>query len=507
MMKQLFLIAILIMPFKLFSQDALPESKISYRPPTVAGSFYPSDPDSLRSLVEGLLKLDEPGRVGYLDIFAIVAPHAGYVYSGKIAARAYKELKDKEFDVAVIIAPSHHEAFKGSSVFSGDAYVTPLGNAMVDKQLAREVAESNDGILLSMAGHRWTGVTPEHSIEVHLPFIQILFPNIKIIPIVMGSQDIESQDRLVRGLSKVLRNSGKKYLIIASTDLSHFYEAEKAEEKDKSLVRAYSRYDYFAMQNLFATGEFEACGSGPLTASMMLAEQLGANSALPVMYLHSGNTDAGKDRQDSVVGYFSGLFVRGEGSQILRPALEENDKVKLMELVIKSVRNVSIGYRDTTFYGMVPRNLAQYSSAFVTLKKNKELRACMGHTYAQKPVFLEVQTAAELAATSDYRFGPVKTDEIDELEYEITVMSRMMRVLDIETIEVGRDGLFIRRGDNRGLLLPQVASERNWDVKTFLENLSVKAGLDKNAYLDDDTQIFRFEADIFNNSELPMNGE
>jgi len=373
---------------------------------------------------------------------------------------------------------------------------------MIDKELAQQIASFSDDIHYSASGHKWKGITPEHSLEVQIPFLQFLFPAIKIVPIVMGTQDFETQDILTKALSDVLAKTDKKYLIVASTDLSHFHSAEEAEAKDKPLVRTFARYDYFALQNLIAVGEYEACGAGPLTTTMMTAEQLGAVNAAPVMYIHSGDTDAGKDRQDRVVGYFSGVYVRSQEAINIAPWLEENDKIKLMEHVKKSVEKAAKGEKDTAFYGMVPRNLAQMLPAFVTLKKNDQLRACMGHTFAQKPIILEVQNAAELAATQDYRFGPIEIDELDDIEYEITVMSRMKRVFNFDEIQIGRDGLFIRKGSNRGLLLPQVASERSWDVETFLQNLSQKAGLQPNDYLETDAQIFRFEAIIFNDKEL-----
>ena len=489
------------MPFSLFSQDAPGEDQIGYRPPTAAGTFYPANPDSLRQMIDSLLEPAIPGKYGYMDIVGLVAPHAGYVYSGKVAARAYKEIKDKKYDVAIIIAPSHFESFRGSSVFNGDAYVTPLGNVMVDKELAKKIADYDDRILYSMHGHRWTGVQPEHSLEVQLPFLQTVQPDIKIVPIVMGSQDPLTEDLLMRAIYNAMKNTNKKYLIIASTDLSHYHDAETAEDMDKPLIRTYMRYDYFALQNSLAMGTYEACGGGPMISAMMAAEQLGATGAAPVIYLHSGNTEAGKAHQDRVVGYFSGLLIKGSERE-LTPVLSDNDKIHLMDVVKKTLADVVEGKKDSTFYGMVPRGLAQYSPAFVTLTENGELRACMGHTFAQAPLVLEVQDAAKLAATSDYRFGAIRKSELDSIEIEITVMSRMRRILDFNEIEIGKDGLFIRLGSNRGLLLPQVASERNWDVETFLKNLCLKAGLDTEAYKNPDAQIFAFRGVIIDENEV-----
>lgn len=490
------------MPFSIFSQDAPGEEQIGYRPPTVADTFYPATPTELRSMIDSLLDTKVPGRYGFMDIIGMAVPHAGYVFSGGVAAAAYKEIKDKDYDVAIIIAPSHHESFKGASVFNGDAYVTPLGNVMVDKELAKSIAGYDDRILYSRKGHKWNGVTPEHSLEVQLPFLQVVLPDTKIVPIIMGSQDLQTEDILMRAIVAALSETDKKYLIIASTDLSHFHSADTAETMDKNLVRTYMRYDYFALQNLLAMGEIEACGGGPLATLMMATEQLGGTSATPVTYLHSGNTEAGKSRQDRVVGYFSGVIIKGLYNDISTPELSYNNKVRLLDKVKEVVKNVATGKDTSISYGMVPMQLAQFAPAFVTLKEQGKLRACMGHTFANSPLILEVQEAAKLAATSDYRFGAISENELDSLQFEITVMSRMRRILDFDRIEIGKDGLFIRLGGNRGLLLPQVATERNWDTETFLKNLCLKAGLPADAYKNPDAQIFAFRAIVFSEDKL-----
>ncbi len=501
-MLRLIIILVLAMSIPIFSQDMPGEDAIGYRPPTVAGAFYPADADSLRAMVNKYLNTSVPGRYGYYDIKGLVAPHAGYIYSGKVAGGVYKEIKDKKYDVAIIIAPSHHESFRGASVFNGDAYVTPLGNVMVDKELAKEIADYDDRILYSMNGHRWKGVTPEHSLEVQLPFLQVVQPEIRIVPIVMGTQDFLTQDLLMRALVNALKKTDKNYLLIASTDLSHFHSADTAEAMDKALVRTFMRFDYFALQNLISMGVFEACGGGPLVTVMMTAEQLGAARSQATMYTHSGRTEAGKSRQDRVVGYFGGIILKTDFMPELTPELSYNNKVRLMEKVKKIVANVARGNDTLDFFGMVPRDLAQFAPVFVTLKERGELRACMGHTFAQNPLIVEAQEAAKLAATSDYRFGAISQEELDSLQFEITVMSRMRRILDFKEIEIGKDGLLIRLGANRGLLLPQVASERNWDVETFLQNLCLKAGLPADAYKNPDAQIFAFRALIIDESDL-----
>lgn len=487
------------MSIKIFGQDALPEEKISYRPPMFSGSFYPSNPDTLKKMINQYLELEKPPKYGEIDIFGMAVPHAGYVYSGLVAGRAYKELIGRKYDAIVIIAPSHRESFYGASVFSGDAYVTPLGNVHIDKELSKLISNFDNDILLSFKGHRWDSDYAEHSLEVQLPFLQIVQPSTPIVAVVMGSQDFLTQDKLMKSIVNAVNKSGKKCLIIASTDLSHFHDAETAESIDKPLVRTFARYDYFAMQNLFSDNTFQACGAGPLTTMMMTSEQLGANQAIPIIYLHSGNTEAGSSRQDRVVGYFSGITAKGQTMSL--PVLNKTDKEKLIEQSKKGVYDAINNIDDEQINTIIPLRLSNPNPTFVTLKKKNQLRACMGHTYARVPLLMEVYNSAKLAAQNDYRFGPITNDELEELEFEITVLSRFIRVLNLNDIKIGRDGLYIRLGKSHGLLLPQVAAERNWDTATFLEHLSEKAGLHKNSYMHSNAEIFRFEAVIIHEND------
>ena len=271
---------------KTLAQDMPGLSQVSYRPPAVAGSFYPNNPDSLRKMINEFLDLNEfipiPG-----DIKAIVVPHAGYVFSGWVAGKAFKAVKDKTYDDIIIIAPSHAKYFNGASVFKGDAYTTPLGEALVDKILANEIANFSPLVKLSNDGHGWKDSKSEHSIEVEIPFLQVVQPNTPIVPIIIGSQDFTTCDELVKAIINAKKKLNKKLLIVASSDLSHFHNTGSAEALDTLLVNSFSKFDYFKMEkNLFA-GKWEACGGGPIVTAMMIAEQLGANNTLAFQYATS----------------------------------------------------------------------------------------------------------------------------------------------------------------------------------------------------------------------------
>jgi len=263
-----------------------------------AGSFYPDNPDVLRRQINDFL-LNAKSE-GIRNIKSIICPHAGYIYSGQVAACSYKQIKGETFDSIFIIAPSHSEYFDFISIFNGDAYRTPLGPVYVDKERSRILADENPRIELSKYGHR-----SEHSLEVQLPFLQVLFENIKIVPIVMGQQNSQNIKELGSAIGKLFKNDN--ILIIASTDLSHYYPYDTAlvlDGKIKDLVTNFNSED---IMSGFLNNDLEMCGGGPVISAMIASKDLGADSSRILSYKNSG--DVTGDRS-AVVGYLSAVFYK-----------------------------------------------------------------------------------------------------------------------------------------------------------------------------------------------------
>lgn len=481
------------------SQDALSEDHISYRPPTVAGTFYSSNVDSLNAEIERYLELDNPQKISKQNkILGIVVPHAGYVYSGFVAGKMYRELVGKDIKTVIIISPSHQTYFNYSSVYPGDAYVTPFGPCKVDKQLSKLIASQNPNVRFSMEGHSWKNVTPEHSIEVQIPFVQKVLPSAQIVPIVMGSQD----DQLIHSLSYAIikaitsANRENDVLLIASSDLSHYHGYKSAYSIDSKFLQAFSQYDYFKLASELHSRDVEACGGGPIITIMTVCESLGANKALSMFYATSGDSPYAPKGREQVVGYFSGALLSiPHYKPHLLPVLTESDKEEIINLVKENVeKTIKNEKPEAIEYQLIPKSLSQQYPVFITIETEDELRACMGHTFATKPLYFEIQDVARLSATSDTRFEPIRLEELPKLNYSITILSKFIKIFDLNKIEVGKHGLYIRYRNRSGILLPQVASERNWDVKTFLEHLCLKANLARTTYLDPDAEIFAFEA-------------
>lgn len=271
------------------------------RPPAVAGLFYPADKNLLRRTVEELLKgaSDVTEKEKESSVIALISPHAGYQYSGPTAGYAYASVSGKSFDTVAIVSPSHREYFDGVSVYSGNGYLTPLGSIPIDTKLREALCDLGKGLVeMSKIGHRY-----EHAIEVQLPFLQVAIGEFKLLPLVMGEQKPEYCFSLGQLLSDVLKNASS-FLIIASSDLSHYHDYQVANELDAicrdDIVRG-SAEDFLRDIEM---GNCEACGAGPI-AAVMVASQLLGGGKWEILH-HSNSGDTGGDKF-SVVGYLAAV--------------------------------------------------------------------------------------------------------------------------------------------------------------------------------------------------------
>jgi AmmeMemoRadiSam system protein B/AmmeMemoRadiSam system protein A len=463
----------------------------------VAGSFYPADPKALLAMIDDMLAHASPPSI-HDPILAVVAPHAGYQFSGPVAAYTYAALKDRKFSRVVVIAPSHYEAFDFTSVYDGDAYATPLGTVQVDKAFARQLVKLGPTMRLSSQGHDATSAGAEHAIEVQLPWLQRVLGEFQLVPIVMGDQSSENSRALGVALAKLIENENKggNTLIVASSDLSHYHPYDEAVTMDHKTLGALAVWDYFSMSRNFEARVWEACGGAPIVAAMIAAERMGADQTKVLKYANSGDTSGDRSR---VVGYSADVFVKAPaGKAVETPfSLSDRDKNELLALARRSVEQAVKEHKQYEPEASLSEALNQDRGAFVTLSKSGQLRGCIGYTSATKPLYLTVRDTATLAALRDPRFPPVSPSELPLLEYEISVLSPLRRVMDIQQIKVGRDGLLMKNGENEGLLLPQVPVEQKWDRQQYLEGTCHKAGMRPGCWKDEDTDIFRFTAVVF----------
>ncbi len=279
-------------------------NKEKIRQPAVAGLFYPDVPSILNADIEKMFE-----RVKDIvgdkkidgEIKAIIAPHAGYMYSGQTAAIAYYLIRGKGYDVVVVVSPSHREYFDGISIYDGKAYKTPLGEVEIDLDIAEKIVEMGQGLIgISSYGHR-----AEHAVEVHLPFLQKVLNSFKFVPIVMGDQKVDYCFRLGDILAKVL--DGRNALLVASTDLSHYYPYDVAVRLDKIVIDDVANFDEFKLMDDLEQHRCEACGGGPTVAVMRAAKKLGADKSEVLYYCNSGDVTGDKT---GVVGYLSAVLFK-----------------------------------------------------------------------------------------------------------------------------------------------------------------------------------------------------
>ena len=479
------------------------------RPAAVAGAFYPADPAQISSMIDDFLsKAALPPVDG--TILAAVAPHAGYQYSGPVAAYTYAALKGHKYSRVVVIAPSHYVGFDFTSIYDGDAYTTPLGEVKVDKEFASKLAAMSSTMQLSDKGHQATSNAPEHSVEVQLPWLQkILGGNFQIVPIVMGDQSYEASRALGVALSKLIHDGGQEggTLVLASSDMSHYHTYDDAETIDHKTLNALQLWDYFSMSRNFQyrtsdhpQGIWEACGGAPIVAAMIYAERMGASQAEVLRYANSGDVTSDRSR---VVGYSADLFLKTTHASAAETpfSLTDAEKSELLALARKSAEYAVTNSSYYTPPASQSATLNREYGAFVTITKAGDLRGCIGYTSPTKPLYLTVRDTAALAALRDPRFSPVAVAELPSLAYEVSVLSPLRRVTDVAHIKVGEHGLIMKNGDSEGLLLPQVPVEQHWDRQTFLEQTCKKAGMNTNCWKDENTDIFSFTAVVFNEHE------
>ena len=501
--RKIFLILIVMFGFQsgCSSQEGGSSAPKTDRKPAAAGRFYPSDPGELRGELAGLFREAKPRTLE--QVAAVISPHAGYVFSGIVAASGFSQIDpDKQYDNVFVIASSHQVSFMGASIYNIGDYVTPLGTVPVNRDLAGKLISSNPAFTYHAEADKY-----EHSLEVQVPFLQYhLKKPFRLVPIIMGTQSQQTCLKVAMALKPYF---GGNNLFVISTDFSHYPSYDDAKTADKltcdailsgdpaKLIAFLDQYKDKEVPNL-ATN---LCGwTSVLTLLYMVAGDPGY-AIRPVEYRNSGDSRYGDKKQ--VVGYWS-LAVTGTGAKAASSTFEFTPKEKktLLEIARNTVRSyVSSRQKpavDTT--GFTP-NLMLHAGAFVTLKKEGELRGCIGRFSADIPLYQVVQEMAVASSTQDSRFSPVSPSEVPELEIEISVLSPMKRIYSPDDIVLGRHGIYIKKGWGSGTFLPQVATETGWTKDEFLGHCSRdKAGIGWDGWKT--AELYTYEALVFSEKDL-----
>ena len=468
------------------------------RPATQAGRFYDGNAGRLSHEVDSFLTLHANDRQ-YQDVAAIIVPHAGYYFSGNVAAAAYMSLpKDKPYKRIFLLGPSHHEWLDGASVNSEtDYYETPLGRLRVDRETARKLltSDGDDADSASVFSYRPEAHDREHCLEVQLPFLQRRFTSEvpPIVPIIISTNDYTKLKRMAEALKPYFTDEN---LFIVSSDFSHYPSYEDACKVDAKTGKAVESGDVEAfiatidrnaksgIRNLATS----ACGGFPIITLMLMLD--GNYEVKHLLYQNSGDID--DSDLSRVVGYHAFAILRGEKKEF---SLTDEEKSMLKQIAYNSIKD-SLDGKPISHPSPLTSHLYSKCGAFVSLHKNGRLRGCIGHFGEDTPLHEIVAEMARAAAFEDPRFSPLRREELDDVDIEISVLTPMRRIQSLDEFELHRHGIYIRKGYHSGTFLPQVADEVNWTKEEFVGHCSQdKAGLGWDGWRD--AELYVYEAIVF----------
>ncbi len=412
-------------------------------------------------------------------VLAIICPHAGYVFSGDVAASSFNQIEKKHYKNIFVIGSSHHALYDGASIYDEGDFITPLGKVKVDRELARSLIKSNKCFTDDIAPHNG-----EHSIEVQLPFLQYLLgEDINLVPVLIGGQTENDCKQIAKALKPYFNNDN---LFVISTDFSHYPSYYDAQTSDKltagailsnspeKLLQIIHEMESSGMKNL----QTALCGWTSVLTFLDITNDISNLNFSIITSKNSGDTPFGNKTE--VVGYVSIAISQNDKKDISQnDYLTKDEKKQLLNIARETVsRYISSHTVPEIDSKKLTPGLLRPCGAFVTLKEKGELRGCIGNFSAEKPLYQTVQDMAVAASTNDYRFNPVTKDEVDKLEIEISVLTPMKKIKSIDEIVLGKHGIYIKKGLSGGTFLPQVANETNWTKEEFLGHCSQdKAGL------------------------------
>lgn len=463
------------------------------RTPAVAGQFYPANPKELAALVDGYLAAPD-GEKPVPGAVALLVPHAGYEFSGRLAGLAYRSA-EKSYDTVVILATGHTEGVKGAALLASDSYETPLGKVQPDRDLAAALVKASP-----LFEDRPSAHLREHAVEVQLPFLQRrLKKPFKLLAATLNTGELSDLKKIGAALAAALR--GKKALIVVSADFSHYPGKEAAAASDGAMALAVSSMDpglvqltsrIISAKNVPGL-ETCACGEAALEAGMEAARLLGAKSFSVLKISDSHSEKPGATGPERVVGYISGVFSKSGTAAALELSPEQK------KYLLKEARAALLG----AFEGApAPAGLEKDprlnlpGAAFVTLTQAGRLRGCVGTVTPALTLADAVRHGALSAAFEDGRFSPLERRELDEVKIEISVLSPM-RPVKAADIKPWKHGVMAVSGRNSGLFLPQVWEQIPAKEAFLGEICEQKAGLPRDCWKDPKTSLYSFTADAF----------
>ncbi|MBI1976688.1 MAG: AmmeMemoRadiSam system protein B [Candidatus Omnitrophica bacterium] len=474
------------------------------RAPQVAGQFYPADPKELRETVDGAMAAAGEIRLEGEPV-ALLSPHAGYAFSGSVQGYSYRPLQGVSFDTVVVLGTGHYFPTETGSVFDGVSYQTPLGEMKIDSEFVSDLLKLSPLFQANQKAHQ-----REHSVETQVPFLQRALGSAQIVPIVMGNPPAAVCRQMGEALARLIqkqRDRGKKTLLIVSSDLSHYPSDQDARTVDSSTLQALLTMnpDYFSQVNAHWMRQGVPhlscvyCGEGAVTTVMAAAKELGADQTRLLRYATSAEVPYGD--LSRVVGYAAVVFIKGNEKREEQFVVSEETRKVLLQMARNAIaQRVGAGLKPVpTIEDPI---LKRPAAVFITLKKNGQLRGCIGGTEARMPLGEAVPYFAAAAAFDDPRFSPLQQEELEDTHIEISVLSPLKRIRSAVEILPAVHGVVVRRGARSGLFLPQVWLETGWTKEVFLDQLCAqKGGLAARSWQDPQTELYIFTVFSFEEIE------
>ncbi len=479
------------------TMESFPQNKTTDRQPFAAGRFYSGDKETLTKDMSVLLENCKKSPADW-KVRAIICPHAGYVFSGEIAAAAFSSIpKNAVYKNIFIIGSSHVMYFDGASVYNSGDYITPLGKLPVNKEIANKLIIENKVFQFPTDAH-----VQEHSIEVQLPFIQTYFTEAPpIVPIIIGTDSENTVKKIAEALRPYFTPEN---LFVISSDFSHYPSYNDAIENDKLTAQSIlSGNPKTFLNTIKRNSEKNIKG--------LVTSMCGWTSGLTLLYLTEGNSRLGYKLIDysnsgdspygnkvEVVGYNAIAVIektsdkeksQGNESEF---SFSREEKALLFKIAKNSIHSKLYNNKryEPDANEMSPNLMKQYG-AFVTLKINGELRGCIGRFISSEPLYKVVAESAVSSAFEDPRFTPLTKEEYEKTKMEITVLGPLKRINNINEIVLGKHGIYIKKGSRAGTMLPQVAIENKWTVEEFLGYTSRdKAGIGWDGWKDAEIYIY-----------------
>ena len=468
------------------------------RKPAVAGSFYPSSAKEILSMTKGWLHPVDAKAAPQ----AVIVPHAGYVFSGEVAASAFNRIpKRHPYKRIFLLGPSHRVGFSGASVDTLYAYAeTPLGRVAVDIETGKELLKTASFTCRNDAHDR------EHCLEVQLPFLQMMYEEVPpIVPIVIGTQRLEILEDIADSLEPYF-NEGNLFII--SSDFSHYPSYKDAQTSDLYLANAIEQGGLEEFLNAlryirkmdFIGQDTAACGACAIAVLLSMMDTQGRNQfdVDHVMYRNSGDSPYGD--KDRVVGYNSIVITRNQKADEHLFHFSDDEKRGMIAAARSAIYSaLRMDYDgDTTPVGILKE---KGYGVFVTLHLNGRLRGCIGRFTSSDSLYETIQDMARSAAFSDPRFPSLSRSEAPRIDIEVSVLSPLKRISSVDEFKLGRDGIYMIKGSRHGTFLPQVATETGWSTEEFLGHCAQdKAGIGYYGWKD--AELYTYQTEVVKESEL-----